>query len=126
MGMGRPTKYNEEMQAKADEYLGTYQTAIPSRQGLALHLDVANSTVDKWDKEHPDFSGTLERIKNIQFTKALDGGITGDYNSTIAKLVLHNHGLSDKIEVDNVSSDGSMATGKHTKIELVAYEGEPQ
>lgn len=121
---GRPTKYNEAMQAKAEKYLKEYQTAIPSKQGLALYLKVSDVTIDTWETKHPDFLGTLQTIKHIQFVKALDGGLTGEYNSTIAKLVLHNHGLSDKTEVDNKSSDGSMTPIAPTKIELVAYEGD--
>lgn len=124
MPAGRPTKYNEDMQAKAEAYLEDYPTAIPSKQGLALYLKVSDVTIDNWSAKFPEFLGTLETIKNIQFVKALDGGLTGDYNSTIAKLVLHNHGLSDKTEVDNKSSDGTMTPIAPTKIELVAYEGD--
>jgi hypothetical protein len=122
--MARPTKYNDDMLAKANEYLLTYSTAIPSYQGLALHLDVALSTVDKWGVEHDEFSGTLRKIKYTQFVKALDGGITGDYNAKISGLVLHNHGLSEKTEINNISTDGSMSPVAPTKIELVAYEAE--
>ena len=112
------------MQAKAEAYLEDYPTAIPSKQGLALYLKVSDVTIDNWSAKFPEFLGTLETIKHIQFVKALDGGLTGDYNSTIAKLVLHNHGLSDKTEVDNKSSDGTMTPIAPTKIELVAYEGD--
>lgn len=119
---GRPTKYNDEMQAKADQYIVDFTSAVPSRQGLALYLDVSNATIDNWEKQHDAFLGTLERIKNIQFQLTLSNGLTGDFNASIAKLLLHNHGLSDKTEVDNKSTDGSMATGKPTKIELIAYE----
>jgi hypothetical protein len=38
----------------------------------------------------------------------IDGGLIGDFNPTITKLMLTKHGYSDKQEVDNKSSDGSM------------------
>lgn len=120
MAGGRPTKYNAEILAKANDYLNTYTRVIPSVEDLSLTLDVAMSTIHKWAKEHPEFSGTLERIKKEQMVKALDGGLMGDYNSTIAKLVLHNHGMTDKVEQDNISSDKSMSPV--SKIELVALD----
>jgi len=51
---------------------------------------------------------------------AMDGGLGGDMNANLVKLLMGKHGLSDK--VDTTSSDGSMSPV--TKIELVAYEGE--
>ncbi len=116
--MARPTKYNDAMLAKANKYLKEYTTVIPSKQSLALYLDVSLSTVDLWGKEHAEFSGTLDRIKYVQFETTLDGGLRGDLNAAISKLVLHNHGYNDKI--DNVSSDGSMSAP--TVIQLVAKE----
>lgn len=121
--MSRPTKYNEEVLAKADTYLDSYTRVIPSVDDLALFLDVVPSTVYGWEKQHPEFSKTLQRIRAEQKLKVLDGGLMGDFNAAISKLVLHNHGYSDKTEVDNTSSDGSMAAGKPMKIELIAYEG---
>jgi len=116
--MARPTKYNDTMLAKANEYLECYQTAVPSKQSLALYLDVALSTVDLWGKEHKEFSGTLRRIKYTQFEKTLDGGLRGELNAAISKLIMHNHGYTDK--VDQTSSDGSMTPP--TIIKLVAKE----
>ena len=45
--VGRPTKYNPEMQAQAEEYLKTYAElgdVVPTFVGLAIHLDVATNT----------------------------------------------------------------------------------
>jgi|TARA_R110000803_G_scaffold184097_1_gene246417 hypothetical protein len=116
--MSRPTKYTPEILAKAKEYLNCYETAVPSRQSLALYLDVALSTIDLWDKEHAEFSGTLRRIKYTQFEKTLDGGLRGELSASISKLIMHNHGYTDK--VDTTSSDGSMTPP--TIIKLVAKE----
>ena len=116
--MARPTKYNAAMLAKANKYLEEYETVIPSKQSLALYLDVSLSTVDLWGKEHDEFSGTLNKIKYVQFERTLDGGLRGELNAAISKLVLHNHGYNDKI--DNISSDGTMSSP--TVIQLVAKE----
>jgi hypothetical protein len=117
--MGRPTKYNEEMQDKADEYLTAYKidSVVPSAIGLSLYLDISDSTLYDWKTKHKDFSLTLEKIKKKQATELINKGLTSEFNPTIVKLMLHNHGYSDKVEQDLKSSDGSM---KPTIIELVA------
>jgi hypothetical protein len=116
---GRPTKYNEAMQEKADDYLTTYQkdSVVPSVAGLSLVLDLSDSTIYDWKAKHPDFSRTLRNIKKKQEAELLNKGLTSEFNATIVKLMLHNHGYSDKVEQDLKSSDGSM---KPTIIELVA------
>lgn len=121
--LGRPTKYNEEMQAKADEYLATYtkDSVVPSVAGLSLYIDVPDSTIYDWKAKHPEFTGTLGRIKKKQEAELLNKGLTSEFNATIVKLMLHNHGYSDKVEQDLKSSDGSM---KPTVIELVAKSEE--
>lgn len=105
MPAGRPKQYNELYLQKAKNYLYDYDTAIPSVAGLALALGVARSTVYEWANEDEQFSDTLEQILTTQEIKALNGGITGDYNATITKLVLHNHGYSDKQETAHDLTD---------------------
>jgi len=120
MPAGRPTKYNSSVLDTANSYLEVYTRVIPSVEDLSIHLNVAMSTIHLWARTHPEFSGTLERIKKEQMLKVMDGGLMGDYNAAISKLVLHNHGYSDKTEVDSTSSDGTMSPVN--KIELVAKD----
>jgi len=47
----------------------------------------------------------------------ISGGLRGEMNSTITKLMLANHGYSDKVEQAHTSPDGSLAP---TRIEIVA------
>ena len=109
---GRPTDYNEEVQAKADAYVdGGFADAgdvVPSRAGLALELGLSRNTLTNWEK-HPAFLSTLERVAHLQERISLNGGLKGDLNSTIVKLLLANHGYSDKVQQDNISSDASMS-----------------
>lgn len=117
---GRPTKLTDELKAKAELYLTDYlsnEDIVPSVAGLACYLDIAKSTVYKYKEEDEQFSDTLSRIESLQERLLLKGGLLGDFNPTITKLMMSNHGYSDKAQVDNVSSDGSM---KPTVIELVA------
>ena len=108
--VGRPTKLTKATQKRADDYAaGGFVNAgdvVPSRAGLAVHLDVTRQTLTNWSKESDQFLATLDRINTTQEKMALSGGLIGDYNSVIAKLLLANHGYSDKQDLS--SSDGSM------------------
>lgn len=100
--MGRPSKYNKDMQARAELYLADgfrdNGKVIPSAEGLAKYLGVASSTVYLWGEEHALFSETLEAIQAEQKEITLNEGLKGEFNATIAKLVLANHGMHDKAD----------------------------
>jgi hypothetical protein len=86
---------------KAMDYLANFQKhddLIPSAAGLGFALGVAKSTIYKWAEVHPEFSDTLELINQAQEKFLLRGGLSGDFNATIAKLALANHAYSDKVE----------------------------
>lgn len=108
---GRPTKLTPELKAKAQEYLYDFRAnedVVPSIAGLACYLSIAKSSIYKYKDEDAEFSDTLEAIENLQEKMLLNGGLMGDFNPTITKLMMSNHGYSDKQEVDNRSSDNSM------------------
>ncbi len=102
---GRQTEYTEFHNEKALKYAsGEWKedgSVIPSVAGLALYLGVARTTVYKWADENPEFSYTLERLLSSQELRALNNGLSGEFNPAITKLVLHNHGYSDKSEIDS-------------------------
>jgi hypothetical protein len=118
--LGRPSLLTPELVAKAREYLFSYEeqgAVSPSVSGLACWLGISKASVYNYGEQNTDFLGTLDAIQAKQETVALNKGITGEFNSTIAKLVLANHGYSDRVQQDHVSSDASMTP---TLIELVA------
>lgn len=98
---GRPTKYSPEMLEKAVDYVKNYEEhdhVIPSIAGLAVVLGVCRKTIYSWaDKEeNADFLYTLGRIDTNQEFKLLNSGLSGDFNPTITKLALANHGYHEK------------------------------
>ena len=107
---GRPTKYNEEMQRLADEYVdncGLYMilddkkvpNSIPSIVGLALKLKVHRDTIYEWCKTHRQFSDTLENIKQKQELFLMHHGLTKGYDSGFAKfLAINVTSYKDKVE----------------------------
>lgn len=111
--IGRPTAYSEDMLKKAEEYInGGYkerEQLIPTTAGLASYINVAKSTIYKWceDKNHP-FSDYLALCNEIQELKLLNGGLSGEYNAAITKLILGRHGYSEKQETDITSGGKPM------------------
>lgn len=121
--MGRPTKYDPSLCEKVDEYLALKQdeykqiiidtgegepksvtklkVSLPTVSGFSLFLDVNESTLYEWKGKYEDFSKSLGKIVKEQKDRLVDMGLSGEYNSTIAKLILSsNHGMSDKIQHD--------------------------
>lgn len=99
---GRKTKYNKAVQKKAENYLVEFKDlghVVPSVAGLSLALNISKSTLYLWNEKHPIFSDTLERIMALQEMALVSSGLTGEFNSTIVKLMMHNHGYSDKLAV---------------------------
>ena len=121
MTAGRPTSYSEDLINKSIEYLeschdeeiqevtgisakGTelYKTKlkvnIPTIEGLALFLKINKDTIYEWCKIHPRFSDVIDDLRAKQANALLNKGLSGDYNPTIAKVLLTKHGYREGIE----------------------------
>ncbi len=104
----RPSGYCEEVQVKCDEYVADCPDAIPSIVGLAIYVGVVTKTLYNWseNENNTELLHTLSAIKDAQHHKALNGSIVGDLNPVISKLVLANHGYSDKQQTELTGADG--------------------
>jgi hypothetical protein len=114
--VGRPTLYGDKVLLEAKAYLSNHVALgdlVPNILGLADHLEIGARTIYDWEKQEDkkEFSRILERIKAKQGKLLINGGLSGEMNSNITKMMLHHHGFSDKQEVD--------VTSKGDKIELV-------
>ena len=115
--VGRPSKLTRELVDKANFYmLSDFQTqgdAVPSHAGLCCYLGVVKSTIYEFCKVENDlgreFSNTLEAIKVKQERMLLSGGLLSTYNPQITKLMLSNHGYSDKQEVEHSGNVAGLA-----------------
>jgi len=103
---GRPTKYNDEVLAKANEYKNRIWQApmMPTIEGLAEELNIDSDTIDNWASAkdendnliHEEFFGTIKAIKNKQKKQLMEDGMYGgkEVNSTMAIFLLKaNHGM---------------------------------
>jgi len=108
---GRPTDWRPEFVKEVDRYIAmskdefvgddseekVKKVRLPTRRGFAAHLDVTTFTLDEWAAKYPEFSRALLKIDNEQEQRLLNSGLSGAYNSTIAKLILSsNHGYAEK------------------------------
>lgn len=108
--MARPTAYDEQKHQAAIDYIeGGWEAAgdaIPSAVGMAIEIGVNRDTLYQWAEDEREcdnlgkFSDTLKQCQDRQHRVSLNGGIKGDFNPTITKLVLANHGYSEKAQVD--------------------------
>ena len=97
---GQPTKYKVEY--ATEEFLEQYikhceaKKELISLCGLACYIKVTEQSFDNWVKAHPKFFATLARIKQLSKQSLTNKGLVGDYNSTMAKMMLSvNHGMHE-------------------------------
>lgn len=104
--MARPSKYTPEILENAEDYLNNHESygdVVPSDAGLANHLGITRSTLYEW-ASHNDkqaFSDTLDRIAIRQHSLLVSKGLTSEFNAAITKLMLHNHGYSDRQQTEH-------------------------
>jgi DNA-packaging protein gp3 len=125
MAGGRPTIYSEEMLSKSKEYLNlcedkevvrgsperpeiSLKVKIPTRGGLARYLGVSRDTLYAWAKEHEEFSYIMEELGAEQEDRLISNGLSGDYNPTIAKVLLTKHGYREGVDSDITSKGESL------------------
>ena len=110
--MARPSKYNDKILEKAEDYIKNYikyGDEIPMIDGLALELGIHRDTVNDWEKKYPEFSDIVRTLMTHQGRKLMNGSLSGEFRERTATLALSsNHGLVAKTETDITSSDGTM------------------
>ena len=93
--IGRPSELQPCLE-RARAYLGgEYLEAgdiVPSIAGLASHIGKSRQSLYNYAAKSEEFLDTLEGIKNLQAVKLINGGLRGELNASIAKLMLANHG----------------------------------
>jgi hypothetical protein len=120
---GRPTKYNEDILIKTKEYIDScedevtsikngdgYKSKIkvklPTIEGLCLAIDIRKETLFQWEKEDDkkEFSDLIDNLRQKQADRLINNSISGDYNPTIAKVLLTKHGYREGLETKTESN----------------------
>src|SRR5699024_8245866 len=108
--VGAPTKYTSSMPKKALDIIGSQGKSITQ---FDRDMRVTRETVYEWARVHKELSDASQRVKQWSQTHWEDKLESMMYdrevNAPLAKLYLVNRfGWTDKTQVDNFSSDGSM------------------
>lgn len=143
MAGGRPLEYNENILVKAKEYLAScidedkqvvkqvntekgYEmydnklvVKVPTKGGLAVHLGVARETLYAWAEKYPEFSDIMEQLGAIQEERLINNGLSGDYNPTIAKVLLTKHGYREGIDQTTNNKDLPTPIATITRSDVV-------
>jgi len=95
------------------------QVKLPTLVGFAKYVGVVENTITNWRNAYPEFKVASDKIIGEQRQKLIDSGLSGAYNSTIAKLILSsNHGMKER--VDNTTKDESVNNFNDEQINRIA------
>jgi hypothetical protein len=98
------TEFHKTRGQKSDSYERIIKVKLPSIEGFALRLNVSVKSLYNWSAKDKNFLQALEKIKTEQKQRCIEFGLSGDYNPTIAKLILSaNHGM---VERNDTTSGG--------------------
>lgn len=119
--MARPTILTKELKERAKLYIkecedteGEYhktrgktsdgferliKVKIPTIEGLAYYLGTSRDILYDWESKDVEFSYIMEDLRSKQADSLINKGLSGDYNPTIAKVLLTKHGYRDGTEI---------------------------
>lgn len=115
--MARPSTYSDKVLKDAKSYISKCPDTIPTVVGLCHCIKRSKSTVYSWakDDDKAEFLDILEQIEEMQEKTLVQGGILGEFNATITKMMLTKHGYSDKQEIEH---SGAIDLTHYTDEEL--------
>lgn len=104
---GREPAYTDEAaKQKLIEYYEIkveQEAKVPTAEGLANYMGITSDTIQNYlnkTDEYKQFIVSYRIIMNVQADTIIQGGLKNEYNANIAKLMLFNHGYTDKTQVD--------------------------
>lgn len=107
---GAPTKLTPELVERARDYLfGGFMVndeCVPSIEGLAVYLKLSRQSIYNYKDASSEFLDIVELIEAKQAMLLINKGLSGDFNGSIAKLMLTKHGYNDKQGIELSGADG--------------------
>jgi hypothetical protein len=131
---GQPPKLTPQLIENARTYLQTWrlrgEEVIPTVPGLALCVGVSSRSLYNYADAPPEDSTALHdqfrevwnRLKDEQHQILMSNGLTNKFNSNITKLLLFNHGHSEKVTQDVNNPDGKLQAAKPVDLSGLSNE----
>ena len=95
----REDEYHKTRGSTSDGFERLVRVKLPTIEGLALYIGVARSSLYLWEQEDKEFSDVIDTLQQKQANALINNGLSGDYNPTIAKVLLTKHGYRDGTEI---------------------------
>lgn len=95
---GRPTKYTTALPDRVNHYTKRClkKGDFPTIERLAMILGVGTRTIYDWETVYPDFSQTLEKLRDAQRHLLVTNGLNDKWNARFATFLLKaSHGFTD-------------------------------
>ncbi len=103
------TEFHKTRGEKSDGFERLVKVKLPTIEGLALYLGTSRDILYDWEVKDEEFSYIMKDLRAKQADMLISNGLSGDYNPTIAKVLLTKHGYREGTEL---SGEG----GKDFKI----------
>lgn len=110
-GRGRPSKYSSKIISLVRNYkLNCADKGIfPTIEGLASYLGVGTRTLYDWESEYPEFSQTIDKLRDTQRQLLITNGLNGTYNTRFSMFLLRAiHGITEKEPLVNATQNSFM------------------
>jgi hypothetical protein len=91
--------YTSRGESKSYEY--KLKVNFPSVWGFAEYCGVSRDTLYDWASKYSEFSDIMEHLKSHQVHRLINGGLSGQYNSRIVKLILSRHGYVEQKKIES-------------------------
>lgn len=98
-------EYHKTRGDKSDSFDRIVKVKLPSIEGLAFFMGINKTTVYEWESSYEEFSNVIDKLRQKQASELINKGLSGDYNPTIAKVLLTKHGYREGVE--QTGKDGS-------------------
>lgn len=92
--------------------------AIPTVEGLSSYVGCSRQNVYLWADANEEVKELLNELSTLQGCILVNKGLLKEFDSPIVRLMLGQHGYSEKASVDHSSKDGTM-TPQHPVYKIV-------
>lgn len=99
MKRGRPTKYSPKLIKSVRGYTKKClnDDIFPTIEGLSVKLGLGTRTIYDWERLYPDFSQTIDELRDMQKNLLITNGLSGGYNTRFSMFLLKaSHGMKEK------------------------------